>query len=102
MSQQALCVRFTLREGAAEAFDALVREAAAAVLAQEPGTLVYACNEVEGAPNQRVFYELYADGNAFEEHGRQPHVRRFLSECRQYTEIERLRPYAAKYPAGTA
>ncbi|MEV6840519.1 antibiotic biosynthesis monooxygenase [Streptomyces sp. NPDC051133] len=102
MSHIALCVRFTLREGAGEAFDELVREAAAAVRAHEPGTLVYACCEVEGAPNQRLFYELYADRAAFDEHARQPHVRHFLRECEKYAEstlIERLRPYAGKYPA---
>ncbi|MFF0105524.1 hypothetical protein [Streptomyces hirsutus] len=43
----ALCSRFTPRDGAGEAFDELVREAAAAVLEREPGTLVYACSEVE-------------------------------------------------------
>lgn len=104
MSQVALCARFTLREGAEEAFDGLVREAAAAVRAHEPGTLVYACSEVEAAPNQRVFFELYADRDAFEEHRRQPHVRHFLEECDKYAErmdIDRLRPYAGKYPAGS-
>ncbi|MEU1591817.1 antibiotic biosynthesis monooxygenase [Streptomyces sp. NPDC005708] len=104
MSPVALCVRFTLREGAGEAFDNLVRETAAAIRAHEPGTLVYVCNEVEGAANQRVFFELYADHDAFEEHGRQPYVRHLLSECEKYaerTEIDRLRPYAGKHPAGS-
>ncbi|MER6979930.1 putative quinol monooxygenase [Streptomyces carpinensis] len=100
MSRMALCVRFTLRGGADEAFDELVRQAAAAVLEHEPGALVYACSEVEGAPNQRLFFELYADRAAFDEHGCQPHVRHFLSESKKYaerTEIDRLRPYAGKY-----
>ncbi|GAA3118343.1 hypothetical protein GCM10010521_02470 [Streptomyces rameus] len=103
MSQVAICARFTLREGAAEAFDDLVRETTAAIRAQEPGTLVYACGEVEGAPNRRVFFELYADRGAFEEHGRQPYVRHFLAECEKYaarTEIDRLRLYAGHYPPG--
>ncbi|MGW4566523.1 putative quinol monooxygenase [Streptomyces sp. NPDC004561] len=105
MSQMALCVRFTLRDGAGEAFDELVREAAAAVLTREPGTLVYTCSEVEGAPNQRLFFELYADRAAFDEHARQPHVRHFLSESEKYAEkmeIDRLRPYAGTYPSGSA
>ncbi|MFF5025525.1 putative quinol monooxygenase [Streptomyces collinus] len=105
MNHMALCVRFTLRDGAGEAFDELVREAAAEVLEHEPGTLVYACSEVEGAPNQRLFFELYADRAAFEEHGRQPHVRHFLSESRKHaekTEIDHLRPYVGKYPTDSA
>src|SRR5207245_10922949 len=32
----------------------------------------------------RVFYELYRDAAAFEEHERQEHVRRFLDERSQY------------------
>ncbi|WP_348539242.1 putative quinol monooxygenase [Streptomyces antnestii] len=72
MSQMALCVRFTLRDGAGEAFDELVREAVEGVLEHEPVPLVYPCSEVEGAPNQRLFFELYADRATFEEHGRQP------------------------------
>ncbi|GAA3114818.1 putative quinol monooxygenase [Streptomyces echinatus] len=105
MSQTALCVRFTLRDGAGEAFDELVREAAAAVLEHEPGTLVYACSEVEGAPHQRLFFELYADRAAFDEHGRQPHVRHFLSQSEKYAErmeIDHLQPYAGKYPSQSA
>ncbi|MFF8918869.1 putative quinol monooxygenase [Streptomyces sp. NPDC015032] len=104
MNQIALCVRFTLRDGAGEAFDELVRQAAAAVLEHEPGTLVYACSAVEGAPNERLVFELYADRAAFDEHVRQPHVRHFLSESEKYaekTEVDHLRPYAGKYPSGS-
>ncbi|MEU0784722.1 antibiotic biosynthesis monooxygenase [Streptomyces sp. NPDC006173] len=101
MSNFGLFVRFTLREGAGEAFDALMRETAAGIRAHEPGTLVYACHEVEGAPNERIFYELYVDRAAFEEHERQPHTRYFLSERSKYvekTEVDRLQPYAGKHP----
>ncbi|MFG2448317.1 putative quinol monooxygenase [Streptomyces sp. NPDC048512] len=101
MSNFGLFVRFTLKEGAGEAFDALMRETAAGIRAHEPGTLVYACHEVEGAPNERIFYELYVDHAAFEEHERQPHTRHFLSERSKYveqTDVDRLQPYAGKHP----
>jgi quinol monooxygenase YgiN len=104
MANYGLFVRFTLREGADEAFDALIRETAEGIRAHEPGTLVYACHEVEGAPNERIFFELYADRAAFEEHERQPHTRHFLAERSKYvekTEVDRLQPYAGKYPTGT-
>jgi quinol monooxygenase YgiN len=39
--QFGLSVRFTLKEGAAAAFDALVAETLAGIRASEPGTLVY-------------------------------------------------------------
>lgn len=101
MNQFGLFVRFTLRDGAGEAFDALMEETTAGIRAHEPGTLVYACHKVEGAPNERVFFEIYADHDAFEEHERQPHTRHFLAERAKYvekTEVDRLQPYAGKYP----
>ncbi|MEV0891432.1 antibiotic biosynthesis monooxygenase [Promicromonospora sp. NPDC050262] len=76
--QFGLSVRFTLKEGAAEAFDALVAETLAGIRASEPGTLVYVNHLVEGQPDQRIFYELYRDRAAFDEHERQPHTRKFL------------------------
>ncbi|WP_219092346.1 putative quinol monooxygenase [Streptomyces sp. JJ38] len=101
MSNFGLFVRFTLKEGAGEGFDALVRETAAGIKAKEPGTLVYSCHAVEDAPDQRVFYELYADREAFEEHERQEHTQRFLREREKYvarTDVDFLSPYAGKYP----
>lgn len=103
MANFGLFVRFTLRDGAGDDFDALMRETTAGIRAHEPGTLVYACHEVEGAPNERIFFELYADHDAFEEHERQPHTRRFLAERSKYvekTDVDRLQPYAGKYPTG--
>ncbi|MEU0457225.1 antibiotic biosynthesis monooxygenase [Streptomyces sp. NPDC006129] len=103
MTNYGLFVRFTLRDGAGEAFDALVEQTTAGIRAHEPGTLIYSCHEVEDAPNERIFYELYADRAAFEEHERQPHTRHFLTERSKYvekTEVDRLQPYAGKYPTG--
>ncbi|GAB2821387.1 hypothetical protein GCM10027073_60490 [Streptomyces chlorus] len=103
MSNFGLFVRFTLKDGAAEGFDALVRETTAGIKTKEPGTLVYACHTVEGEPNQRIFFELYADHAAFEEHERQEHTRHFLSERDKYvakTEVDRMTPYTGKYPTG--
>jgi quinol monooxygenase YgiN len=77
--QFGLYVRHTLKDGAAEAFDRLV-EATAEGIRSEPGTLVYVSHAVEGQPNLRVFYELYRDREAFEEHERQEHTRRFLAD----------------------
>jgi quinol monooxygenase YgiN len=79
-----LVVRFDLRRDSGEAFDALTREAVAAIRDAEPGTLVYACHAVEGDGEARVFYELYRDKEAFEEHEHQEHVRRFHEKKAQY------------------
>jgi quinol monooxygenase YgiN len=74
----ALVVRFTVLPGSEEAFDALTATTAIAIRASEPDTLVYACHQVDQAPQQRIFYELYRDRAAFDAHENQPHVRHFL------------------------
>ena len=35
---------------------------------------------MDGAPRERIFYELYRDRAAFNDHEAQPHTRRFLAE----------------------
>jgi quinol monooxygenase YgiN len=79
-----LVVRFHLAPGHEEAFDVLVAETIDGIRAHEPGTIVYATHRVDGDPEARIFYELYRDRAAFEEHERQPHTRRFLAERDQH------------------
>lgn len=79
-----LVVRFDLVEGAAGAFDALVEETLAQIRKVEPRTLVYACHEVQDDPRARIFYELYEDEQAFENHEEQAHVKRFLRERERF------------------
>ncbi|MGQ4597923.1 antibiotic biosynthesis monooxygenase [Nocardia sp. R6R-6] len=96
----ALVVRFDLQdaEKAAE-FDKLVAETVQAIAELEPGTLVYATHTVQDEPLSRVFYEVYRDREAFEEHERQPHTRHFLSQREKYiasSRVEFLSPADAK------
>jgi quinol monooxygenase YgiN len=79
-----LVVRFDLKDGSGEVFDALTSEAVALIKEAEPGTLVYACHAVEGDAEARIFYELYRDKDAFEAHEHQEHVRRFHEKKAQY------------------
>jgi len=75
----ALVVRFDLQDhAAAEAFDALVVDALPRIAADEPGTLVYTVHTVTDAPLSRVFYECYADEDAWRAHEAYPHTRYFL------------------------
>lgn len=85
-----LVVRFELRPGCAPGFDDLTAATLAGVRRGEPGTLLYVCHSVEDDPSARVFYELYRNREAFEEHERQPHVRRFLAEREQYLASTRV------------
>ena len=90
-----LVVRFTLRPGSEAAFDELTAATVAEVQRHEPGTLLYLCHTVEGAPSERIFYELYRDRAAFDAHEQQPHVRRFLAERGQHldrTDVDFLAP----------
>lgn len=89
-----LFVRFTCKDDvAAAAFDDLVERTGELIRANEPGTVVYAVHRVDGRPLERVFYELYRDKGAFEEHESKDYVRAFLSEREQYLsgiEVDRL------------
>lgn len=72
-----MVVNFTLKEGHEDAFDELMRDTVADIRRLEPRTLAYVVQTVEGEPLRRVFYELYADRDAFQHHERQPHTLRF-------------------------
>ncbi|SDJ35809.1 putative quinol monooxygenase [Streptomyces indicus] len=100
----ALYVVFELRShAAAEAFDQLVAEALIGI-GDETGTLVYTVHTPEEQPLTRVFYELYADRDAFVEHERQPHTRRMLREREQYLaappKVVFLHQHMGKLPHG--
>lgn len=83
-SGYALVVRFTLRDTtAAQQFDELVAQTAVGIRT-EPGTLVYAVHEPVDEPLVRVFYELYADRDAFQAHEDQAHTKRFLAARSQF------------------
>ena len=70
----ALFVRFGVKEGCEERFDALVAETINGIAAHEPDTLVPASEA-----GVRVFLEVYRDQDAFDRHEQQPHVRAFLN-----------------------
>ena len=75
----AIVVRFDLLDPAAAArFDALTADLLPRIAADEPGTLVYTVHTVNDAPLSRVFYECYADEDAWRAHEAYPHTRYFL------------------------
>jgi quinol monooxygenase YgiN len=80
-----LVVRFDLKDAAAaQEFDVLVAETGKLIESSEPGTLLYTVNTVADAPLSRIFYEVYADREAFEAHEATEHVKHFLAEREQY------------------
>jgi quinol monooxygenase YgiN len=96
----ALTVRFDLRDAAAaEEFDRLTNTVVKQIQQHEPGTLVYVTGTVADAPLGRVFFEVYRDQAAKEEHERQPHVRQFhaaKAPLLAAKRVEILTPGAAK------
>ena len=73
-----IVVRFDVRdEAAGEVFDELTAEVLVAIEAEEPGTQVYATQRLRDDPLARVFFEVYADEEAFAAHEAAPHVRSF-------------------------
>jgi quinol monooxygenase YgiN len=68
---------YTLAEGSDKEFDALAERVVEEVRASEPDALVYAVHSVPNAPMQRIFYEVYRDQTAYEEHKRHSYIKRF-------------------------
>jgi quinol monooxygenase YgiN len=83
-----LTVVATIRaaEGKGDALAALLTEQARAVLAAEPGCLVYRPHRSTVDPDFFLFYEMYEDEAAFEAHRQAPH----LAVYRQRREKEGL------------
>jgi quinol monooxygenase YgiN len=75
---------YTLAEGQEEEFDALAERVVEEVRASEPDALVYAVHSVPNAPMQRIFYEVYRDQTAYEEHKRHSYIQRFDLERAPY------------------
>ena len=88
-----LAVRFTLKEGHGDAFDELMRRTVNDIEREEAGTLAYVVHHVEGQPNVRIFYELYASPEAFQSHEDAAHIQRFMDEREahiDHVEVDRL------------
>jgi quinol monooxygenase YgiN len=90
---------YTLLEDRVADFDRAADEVAEQVRANEPDTLVYVIHTVPKAPMQRIFYEVYRDRAAFEQHEKQAYVQRFVTARRPYvlaTNVIELRLKYAK------
>lgn len=99
MSAFGLVVRFVLKPGAGNAFDALMRRTLEGIRAAEPDTAMYVVHTVEGEPDVRVFYELYRNVEALDAHEHQPTTRFFLDHRDEYVAsytVDRLKPYVGK------
>ena len=89
----ALVVRFDLPDApAAATFDELVANEAPTIVEAEPGTLMYNTHVVIDAPLSRIFYEVYRDRAALDEHEARPATAAFLAQVRALKPIVRVEP----------
>ncbi|WP_460370381.1 putative quinol monooxygenase, partial [Actinocorallia lasiicapitis] len=77
-------VVYTLLDGREQAFDRLANDLARTATQAEPDIMIYTFHEVDGAPTQRISYQLFADRESFEEHQARPYVARFAADSRAH------------------
>ena len=68
---------FVVKPECLDAFLALAREDASHSLADEPGCRQFDVVQMDGAPCNVLFYEVYDSRAAFDAHLRTPHLARF-------------------------
>lgn len=66
--------RTKIKEGKEEEALAQLRKMADSVQAQEPGALAYLCHRSQADPSEIIFFEMYADDDAFQAHSQTPHM----------------------------
>ncbi|WP_148086247.1 putative quinol monooxygenase [Actinocorallia herbida] len=77
-------VVYTLLDGREQAFDRQVNQLIGEAVRAEDGILIFTCHEVEGAPTQRISYQLFRDRASYNEHQGRPYVHRFHGESRTH------------------
>ncbi len=66
--------RFNIGAGKEGEAAELIQKLVAAVEEKEPDVLVYIAHRPEGKPNEVLFFEVYRNAAAVENHGKQPHL----------------------------
>ncbi|MCH8813577.1 MAG: antibiotic biosynthesis monooxygenase [Chloroflexi bacterium] len=69
--------RLKIKPGKGAEAEQALREMAEAVEAQEPGVLVYLSHRSQKHPSEIVFFEIYADEDAYSAHFETPHIVRW-------------------------
>lgn len=96
MAKTALVVEFTLKPGAHEAFDAIIREHAAGTLSDEPGCVSFDVLQPvdrDGRPDltRVMLYEVYADEAAVKAHTENPRLARTRAAYADLIETRTIR-----------
>ena len=75
---------YTLDDNRVAEFDVLAEQVVREVRTAEPDALVYVVHSVPNAPSQRIFYEVYRDRMAYEEHQRRSYIAQFEADTQPY------------------
>ncbi|MBM4411219.1 MAG: antibiotic biosynthesis monooxygenase [Chloroflexi bacterium] len=70
-----ITAKLTAKEGKADEMQAALQQLITQVQANEPGVMQYAMHSVEGQPGVFLFYEQYADDEAFALHRGTEHMK---------------------------
>jgi quinol monooxygenase YgiN len=100
-----LIFRAKMKAGKEDEALAKMRGMVESVQASEPGVLTYAFHRVQDDPSELVFWEAYADDEAFKAHAGTPHMgemRSFFGELFDTTtvKLERMERVAGFVRAG--
>lgn len=83
--------RFHVRPGAQPIAEEAFQEMAAAVAANEPGTLAYLIHWTERVPTELTILEMYEDEEALAAHGHTPHMKRLQERLGKHVDLASLK-----------
>jgi quinol monooxygenase YgiN len=69
-----ILARLNIQPGKEDEAEKAISEMVAAVEANEPGALAYIFHRSQKEPTEITVFEVYADAEAFDAHGRSPHM----------------------------
>ncbi|GBF58172.1 putative monooxygenase YcnE [Candidatus Phycosocius bacilliformis] len=79
-----ICAQFTIQDGKAAEFEAMLTEFVTTVKAKEPGATVYQLCKNAKAENEYFMLELYADQAALDAHGKTDHMAALVAKIGQF------------------
>ena len=74
---ETIVARIKIQDGKEDEALEQLKKMAASVESGEAGALAYVCHRSQDDPSEIVFFELYADSDAFKAHGQTSHMGEF-------------------------
>ena len=87
----AILAQFKLKPDKQAEAEAALAEMVAAVEANEPGAVLYIAHRSQKDPTLIIFFEAYADGDAFTAHTQTPHFQNLQRVLAQVADLSTVR-----------